>query len=155
MTEVEVIEVNFKDSQLAELLRRRLPRYPKMPEKLVVTKSKKDLWRLAGRQCAAATDGNVIIISPDSGVENVIHEIIHLNHPEWSEYKVETEEERAFMRFRRQETLDRIRERGILLGALDIFNERFIRETIAKFLRHRNARIRRYRSGYFSKERGN
>jgi hypothetical protein len=148
---VQVIEADFKNSRLAELLRRRLPEYPKMPEKIVMTKSAEDLRELVGRDCKAACRGDTIIVSPDSGIESIIHEVIHVNHPEWGEYEVETEEERALIKFQRYEVWDRIAEKGIVFGALDLFREGLIRETIAKLLAHRRIRIGRYSSGFFQK----
>lgn len=148
---ISVVEGDFKNSPLAELLRRRLPEYPKMPEKIVITKSREDLKKLVGMDCKAAYSGDTLVISLDSGIESIIHEVIHINHPEWSEYEVETEEEQAFLKFQRQEVWDTIREKGIVFGALSLFRERSIRQTIAEVLTHRNTRIRRYHSGYFQK----
>jgi len=143
----------FTETPLGKLLLKRLPEYNKLPDKMLVTNSKEELWQLTGYRCDAAfsrtKDGSTIYIHPDSGMQNIIHEIIHINHPEWDEYKVEVEEEKAFLQFQREELWDRIRGKGFLFGSMSIFIDKIIRRTIADVLKHSRARTRRKLSGFF------
>lgn len=95
---------------LAKALKRRLPEYPKMARYIARVPSERDLEKLAGVRCKAALsqDGETILLHSGTGIESIIHEIIHINRPDWSQEQVEKAEEEAYLKYRAIQDLENL-----------------------------------------------